>query len=188
MTSPVGTYAISGSGTTIASPAGRSYRIVHVPGTLTITPRSLVVTANDARRRQGQPNPSFTFRLNGLVAGDTADVVRGLQLLTSATEASSPGGYSITPVGGSADNYTLVRLPGFLLVLPTSAETEQGIAIGTSNTPPPSAWLGPRDGGIQLAAGRPGAAVPLQAASNACGAGAGMDILRCATGFPTQPN
>jgi filamentous hemagglutinin family protein len=266
MASPIGTYALDGSGTAIASPAGNVYRIVHVPGTLSVTPRpitvtadaqrrpygapnppltfsvvrtgggiglvnndelsgqlattagpssnigdyritrgnlaasdnyaltfvenwltitpaTLVVTAEDARRRQWQPNLVFTFRTSGLVAGDTTAVIRGLELVSPATLNSRPGTYPITPVGGSAANYTLVRVDGILTIEPLAEGVEGGPIIGTSNAPPPAAQLGPPEGSI-----RPVAAVPLRAASNECGAGASVGIVRCTSGFPALQN
>jgi filamentous hemagglutinin family protein len=247
--SDVGTYAVTASGTAASSPQGRTYRIVHVPGTLTVTPRAvtlagsrvydgttdmvasvlrvtnlvgsdelslagagsvtspnvaagqqtltltgltlggssasnytltggsgtatitpatLIVTADDARRLQGQPNPVFTSRTTGLVAGDTPGVIRGLELVSPATAGSRPGAYPITPVGGSAANYTLVRVDGTLTVEPTVEEPR---------FPPP-------DGGPPVT-GEPGIVVPLQATSTTCDAVPWILIVRCATGFTT---
>lgn len=113
----VGTHAITGAAGTLSSPLG--YRFAFNPGTLTINPATLTIAANDATRSYGAANPAFTATYTGLVNGDTAAVVTGLAFSTSATPASGVGTYAITPVGGTASNYTIVgRTPGTLAITP----------------------------------------------------------------------
>ena len=59
-TSNVGTYAINASGGSAVSVAGQAYRFIDAPGTLTITPRSITVTADAKSRAYGDANPALT--------------------------------------------------------------------------------------------------------------------------------
>src|SRR6202030_741966 len=65
--SAVGTYPITASGATSAN-----YTISYVPGTLTVNPVSLTVTANDQTKAYGAANPLLTVSYSGFVNGDTA--------------------------------------------------------------------------------------------------------------------
>jgi hypothetical protein len=73
----------------------------------------LHVTAEDARRLVGQPNPAFTLRYSGFVAEDTESVILSAPKASSAATAKSPAGsYPITIKGGLAADYTFA--PGEL--------------------------------------------------------------------------
>lgn len=108
--SGVGGYAITGSGT------GSNYALSFTPGTLSVAPAPLLVTAGAASRTYGEANPQFTFGTTGLVNGDTDSVVSGLSYGTVATATSGIGDYAVTPSGGSAANYTLSYAPGTLSI------------------------------------------------------------------------
>ena len=83
----------------------------------TITPASLTVTVNDASRVEGTANPAFGVTLGGLVGGDTASVLSGLTVSTSATMDSLTGTYAIVSAGGTAANYVItVRNDGTLTI------------------------------------------------------------------------
>ncbi len=111
-TDGVGVYPITASG------AGASnYSISYVPGTLTITPAALTITANDKTKVYGAANPTLTASYTGLVNGDTAAVVTGLNLSTAAAN-SNAGTYAITATGGSASNYTITRVNGTMTITP----------------------------------------------------------------------
>src|SRR5262249_7850009 len=91
--------------------------------TLTITPATLTVTAKDASKVYGQPNPSFSAAITGFVNGENASVVSGsASLTTNATTSSGVGTYTITAALGSltAANYTFTFVNGTLTV--TQAE------------------------------------------------------------------
>lgn len=108
--SSVGGYAITPSG--LSSP---NYAITFVPGTLTVTPRTLTVSADSDSREYGSPNPHLTGHISGLVNGDTATG----SFSTSASISSPVGTYSISAsVYGSLSNYTVVRHSGVLTVRP----------------------------------------------------------------------
>jgi filamentous hemagglutinin family protein len=113
--SNVGTYAITPSGTSASS----NYTLQLVPGTLTVDPAPLVITANNASKIYGAANPSFSAQYSGLVNGDTSSVVSGLALSSDATAASPAESiYLIVPSGASASNYTISYFDGTLAVDP----------------------------------------------------------------------
>ncbi|WP_026091760.1 MBG domain-containing protein, partial [Blastomonas sp. AAP53] len=113
--SNVGTFAITASGA-----AATNYDFAYVPGTLTITKALLTVTADNKGREYGLANPALTSTITGLRNGDTASVVSGLVLATSATQASGVGSYAIGVSGGSALNYDFSYVPGTLAITPAT--------------------------------------------------------------------
>jgi hypothetical protein len=85
----------------------------------TVSPAVLTVTADDASRAYGQPDPAFTATITGFVNGETSGVISGAaSLSTAATSASGVGSYTITAAQGSlaATNYTFAFQAGTLTV------------------------------------------------------------------------
>ena len=119
--SNVGTYAISASGGSAISVSGQAYRFIDAPGTLTVTPRSITVTADAASRVYGDANPVLTYQVggSGLVNGDTLSGA----LATSATSASNVGIYSITQGTLGSPNYTISSFTGANLTVTPRAIT-----------------------------------------------------------------
>ena len=80
----------------------------------TVSPAQLTLTADDASREYGQPNPAFTGSMSGVVAGDNIT----LGFTTPATSASLPGTYDIIPVasGAALVNYTVSINNGTLTI------------------------------------------------------------------------
>jgi hypothetical protein len=77
--------------------------------TFTVTPAALTVTASNASRLYGTPNPAFTDTISGFVYGQTKSVITGsASLSTSATTTSPAGAYAIAAALGtlSAANYS----------------------------------------------------------------------------------
>ena len=109
-----GPYAIS-QGTLNAN---GNYTINYTGASLTITPRALIVTANNANRYVGQPTPPFSASYSGLAAGDTPASLSGaLTFGTSATSSSPAGNYAITLTGTLASpNYTVTYVNGVLTI------------------------------------------------------------------------
>jgi hypothetical protein len=66
------------------------------PGSLTVTPASLSVTADTLSRLYGAANQTLTYTATGLVNGDTASSTFAGGLTTAATAASNVGPYAIT--------------------------------------------------------------------------------------------
>ncbi len=115
-TSPVGSYPITPALGTLAA---TNYAFAFVNGTLTVSPATLTVTANNATRAYGAANPTFTAAITGFVNGDSASVVTGSSAFsTTATAASPVGSYPITPAVGTlaATNYTFVFVNGTLTI------------------------------------------------------------------------
>ena len=121
ITSGVGQYSITASGA-----ADLNYGISYAPGTLTITPASLLITPNNESRTYGSNNLNFSgASYSGLLNGDTSSVVSGLTIGTDAkiqagTLASSVGTYQLFGLGASAANYTISYAPGILTITPAS--------------------------------------------------------------------
>ena len=109
-------YAITASGA-----ADPNYTIRYVPGTLTVTPAPLTITAVDQTKVYGAPLPTLTANYSGFVNGDTS---AGLTTLpTFATTAActchvSNSPYSITASGAADPNYTIGYVAGSLTVTP----------------------------------------------------------------------
>ncbi len=106
--SDVGNYAITGNFT---SPAG--YAIQWLPGTLAITPATLVFTADPFMRFYGFPNPLFTGTITGFRNGDTVQSVFGTTSpwYSPAGPFAAPGFYPILG-SGNPRNYVIVQAPG----------------------------------------------------------------------------
>jgi filamentous hemagglutinin family protein len=116
-TSNVGSYAINASGSAV-SVSGQAYRFINAPGTLTVTPRSITVTADNQSRVYGNANPVFTYQVggSGLVNGDTLSGAL-------ATSASNVGVYGITQGTLGSPNYTISSFTGANLTVTPRAIT-----------------------------------------------------------------
>ncbi|MBS0631647.1 MAG: hypothetical protein JSS11_07010 [Verrucomicrobia bacterium] len=102
---------------TLSGGSAANYVLTLVPGTLTVTPATLTVTADNKFRAYNTANPALTFAYSGFVNGEDASVVTPVPSIATTADLSSPvGTYPITLSGGSAANYTLVRVPGVLTV------------------------------------------------------------------------
>src|SRR5207244_12398925 len=102
--STVGSYPIAASGA-----ASANYTISHVNGTLTVTPATLMVTAEPQTKTYGAANPPLTVRYSGFVNGDTAASLTTPPIVsTTATAASAVGTYPVTASGAVAGGkYTI---------------------------------------------------------------------------------
>ena len=85
--SDTGVYPITASGA-----VDPDYIISYVGGTLTVSPATLTVTANNLTRPRGEANPPLTYTLSGLVNGDTTSVVSGTPILSTIATVVSPLG------------------------------------------------------------------------------------------------
>jgi hypothetical protein len=107
--------AVTGVGTIVVSasqPGNSQYQPAADTQSLVVTPVSLTVTANNATKDFGSPNPTFSATFTGFVNGDTqttAGVYSGVPAFsTTATTNSAQGSYPITVSSGSlaSANYT----------------------------------------------------------------------------------
>ncbi|RSL18366.1 YVTN family beta-propeller protein [Edaphobacter aggregans] len=96
--------------------------------TQVVNQATLTVTANDASRPYGTPDPPFTSTMIGFANGDTQEsVVTGSpSLTTTATTVSPAGTYPITAAPGDLatnNNYIFTYVNGTLTVTPAAGET-----------------------------------------------------------------
>jgi subtilisin-like proprotein convertase family protein len=112
--SPAGSYSITASGA-----ASSNYTIVYVNGSLTVTPASLTITANNQSKVYGAALPALTASYSGFINGDTvSNLTTPANLATTATAGSPAGSYSITARSAASSNYTFVYVNGSLTVTP----------------------------------------------------------------------
>jgi hypothetical protein len=117
------TLTITGAGTVVvaANQAGNAdyAAAAQVTQSVVVNKATLTVTAGNASRVYGAPNPVFTDTITGYVNGDTSSVVSGAASLTTTARATSaPGSYPITVSVGtlSAANYGFNSVSGTLSV------------------------------------------------------------------------
>ncbi|MEQ7800927.1 putative Ig domain-containing protein [Pedobacter sp. ASV1-7] len=127
--SPVGSYAINGSGLTAAN-----YTFVQAATNatrLSITPKELTITADNQEKFAGAAIPPFTASYSGFANGETQTVVTTKPVLsTTATAASPVGTYDINASGAVAANYTFKYVKGVLTIKP-GAPTDISLAAVT---------------------------------------------------------
>ena len=112
--SNVGAYQIAAALGTLTS---ANYGFNFVPGTLTINKAALTVTADNASKLLGAPNPPFTATYSGFVLGQGPSVLGGtLTFTTPATAASPVGSYLVTPGGLTSPNYNITFVNGTLSI------------------------------------------------------------------------
>ncbi|MCW3491516.1 MBG domain-containing protein [Dethiobacter alkaliphilus] len=111
-----GTYTIMPTGLT-----SDNYHITFVPGTLTITPAPLTISAdNQSKTYDGKAFPSedYTMTYEGFVAGEDAGGLSGELSFGSAQTAVNAGSYAIEPEGLSSNNYKITFVSGTLTITP----------------------------------------------------------------------
>ena len=94
-------------------------------GTLTVSQANLTVLADNKTMYVGEAIPPLTWTFNGLVAGDTTNVISGAPTLSTVSSVSSTNTYNtITNTLGNlgAANYTFILSNGILTVLPPSSQ------------------------------------------------------------------
>ena len=116
--SNVGVYPIT-QGSVALVPGNNNYILLFTGNSLTVTPAPLSVAANAQTKVYGDPLPSLTVTVNGLVTGDTQSSVLSGSLQTNATPASHVGSYTITRGSLTANsNYTMTFTDSSLNVTP----------------------------------------------------------------------
>ncbi|WP_052285885.1 MBG domain-containing protein [Azorhizobium caulinodans] len=113
-----GTYSLTNSGLTSSN-----YVITYAPGTLTVTPAALTVTANDGTKPYDGTAYSggngVTY--SGFVGSDTVASLGGtLSWGGTAQGAVNAGSYSITNSGLTSANYAITYVPGTLTLTPAA--------------------------------------------------------------------
>ena len=87
------------------------------PLTQQVAQASLTVKADDAVKKCGEANPTFTAIYSGFVNGESEEALGGtLSFTTPATGDSPPGSYAVTPGGWNSTNYSIEFVSGTLTV------------------------------------------------------------------------
>jgi len=121
---PAGTVLLAGNGQVLSvsfAPAdSANYDPASASVTIDVARKALAVTANNATREFGTPNPSFTGTISGIVNGDAITATYA----TTATITSAPGMYAIVPTlvdpGGRLSNYDVAIANGTLTIVDTT--------------------------------------------------------------------
>jgi GH35 family endo-1,4-beta-xylanase len=126
--SHVGSYAITASGATDSD-----YVISYIPGTLTITPAALTVTADDESKTYGNADPALTYHVSAgaLVNGDT--FTGALSRVAGENVGTYAIGQGTLTAGG---DYTLSFVGANLTVTPralTVTADDKSRAYGAAN-------------------------------------------------------
>jgi hypothetical protein len=118
-TSPVGTYPVVGAVSDNGTGALANYTVTINNGAILINPAPLTVTAADASRLYGDPNPTFTGTITGIKNADNITAT-----YASATDPTTTvGTYPITATlsdngTGKLANYTVTSNNGTLTINP----------------------------------------------------------------------
>ena len=133
--SNVGTgYSTTASGGTLSGDAAGNYVVNYINGSLSVTPATLTVTANNASMVAGSTIPKTGYSVAGWKGNHTDDLLRDVATFTKADSSSPAGDYAIDASGGilmgaAAENYSLVYQTGRLTitspvrVIPTPSAT-----------------------------------------------------------------
>src|SRR5690606_981218 len=81
-------------------------------------PRPLTITADNALRLYGDPNPTFTATFAGLASFDTPATLGALNFSTQATQASGVGDWGIIFSTVNNPNYAVTPQFGTLTIAP----------------------------------------------------------------------
>ena len=112
--SPVGTYATSCSGA-----VDGNYSITYVPGTITVTPAPLSITASSGSMTYSGEVPTVTPTISGLQNGENIAVLGSALACSSDANGSSPvGSYATTCAGALDANYSISYIAGSITVNP----------------------------------------------------------------------
>ncbi|MHB1484071.1 MAG: MBG domain-containing protein [Saccharofermentanales bacterium] len=104
-----GVYAIKVSGA-----VNNNYAFTYVDGKMTITRKTLTITAENKIKTYGDSDPAFTASFAGLANGDTGEEITGIAFARTAGEGA--GKYTITASGAVSSNYAIDYAAGNLTV------------------------------------------------------------------------
>lgn len=157
--------SVSGLALSGADAANYVISVANASTSASITPKALVVKADDHVRAYGGSNPALTWTAKGLVGGDTESLLDGVEASTSATRESGAGNYAISIKGNALANYTVKYVDGVLVVQRAPQEAENAIGSAVNPVMPGQAMAAGQGGnwGAQLA-NDGGTLVPMPAA------------------------
>ena len=114
----IGTYTITAT-VTPGQDITKNYDIELIPGTLTIQPRPVTVTAADKAKVFGTADPALTATVTGMATGESASLIK---YELSRVTGEDVGEYAIKATGDEAQgNYTVSYVPATLTILPEDA-------------------------------------------------------------------
>ncbi len=123
--SAAGVYPIVASGA-----IDPNYAFTYNPGTLTINPASLLVTAIAQKKEYGMPDPNFTYAASGFLNGDNSDIFTGS---LSRAPGENVGTYPVTEGSLNAgSNYTISYTGNYLTITIASQQITwtQSLLVG----------------------------------------------------------
>lgn len=124
--SPVATYAITASGATDAN-----YSISYVHGTLSVTPATVTVTADNKTNTFGAALPVLTAQYSGFVLSEDTNNLTALATLATTATATSPAGtYPITASNAGSTNYSFNYVDGVLTI---GQSASSGVVVSSAN-------------------------------------------------------
>ncbi|MBE9603222.1 MBG domain-containing protein, partial [Pedobacter sp. MC2016-24] len=129
-TAAVGNYPIVAS---IVDPGNKlgNYTLVNPNGTLSVTAKGLVLTADNKEKFAGTANPTLTVSYAGFVNNEDFNVLTTKPtIVTTAVLNSLPGDYPITASAAVGSNYSISYVAGNLKVKP-GAPTDISLAAVT---------------------------------------------------------
>ena len=92
-----------------------NYEIELIPGTLTIQPRPVTVTAADKTKTFNTADPALTATVTGLATGESEELI---SYTLSRAAGENVGEYAITPAGKEEQgNYQVTYVPGTLEIV-----------------------------------------------------------------------
>jgi YVTN family beta-propeller protein len=127
-TDPVASYTLTPSAATGGTFTASNYNISYQTGTLTVTPKSLTITASDATKTYGQTKTfaGTEFTTSGLINGNTVTSVTLTSAGAPANASMSGSPYAIVPSnaqGTGLSNYSISYVNGMLTVTaPTTGQ------------------------------------------------------------------
>jgi Tol biopolymer transport system component len=85
-----------------------------------VSPASLTITASDATKVYGDPNPPFAVQYDGFVNGEMASVLSGSLSIAAPAATSRVGTYTgqLVPSGLTSANYAITYVNGTLTITP----------------------------------------------------------------------
>lgn len=108
----VGSYAIQQN--TLATDS--NYSLTYIGANLTITPKSLTITANNVSRQYSDPN-AFDVTYSGFAPGEGPSSLKGyVTYTTPANQTTKPGTYDVMPGGLWSGNYSITFQKGTLTI------------------------------------------------------------------------
>ncbi|MDB6066752.1 MAG: type fimbrial biosis protein PilY1 [Pedosphaera sp.] len=110
---PTGTNALH----VVFTPSDTNYVPVVLNASLVVLPAPLTVTAANAARAFGQPNPTLSGTLTGVTNGDNITVIYSTAATTNSPVGTYPTLVSLVDPNGRLVNYTITTNAGTLTVL-----------------------------------------------------------------------